>query len=83
MFSVKNIEYLETRRGVAWSCKITKNGKVVGGCENRGDGGCNTYYWNDKTAQAEFSREASAKHSSVEPEDRYICEIMNKVEGVK
>jgi hypothetical protein len=81
-WSAKDMTYEETRRGVAWGCKIIKDGKSVGRCENRGDGGANLYYFTDKEAEKEFHVLANKKypHAS-EPESNFMEELVAPLEG--
>lgn len=39
-FSITDISYTETRRGIAYIGNIIKDNEVIGTIEHRGDGGC-------------------------------------------
>jgi hypothetical protein len=47
-FRIENIEEFETSGGIEWTASMLRNGVVVGEVENRGDGGCNLYHFNNR-----------------------------------
>jgi hypothetical protein len=80
-WTVKDMNYDETHRGIAWDCKILKDGKVVGHCENRGYGGANSYRFTDKEAEKEFHELANKKYRHVaEPEAELMEELIKPLE---
>lgn len=58
---LKNIKFLETSRGVAFTASIYLDGKRVGTVENSGTGGCNNYHWKDDKAGKAITEHAESQ----------------------
>lgn len=65
-YGVEHMKELEHSRGVAWTAKITRNGKVVGTVENEGDGGCNKYLFIDQIERDMFFTTAQLTYAGIE-----------------
>lgn len=50
--TLTNLKELQTRTGVAFTATLRLDGEAIATVENKGDGGCNTYYATGKETAA-------------------------------
>ena len=81
-YGIKKFQQAETSRGVAWSCQITKDGKVIGFAENSGHGGSNLYHFDDRAEEAAMEAHAKAVKGDNEFEvlDQFVNDLITVME---
>lgn len=78
-YKIKDLKMLEHRRGIAWSCSIVLDGKVVGECSNDGNGGCNDYSFCTKEEEKAFHEAAVKAHPECRfgPTDSFMTDLIS------
>ena len=75
-FTYSEIQSKETHRGVSYTAKLLWNGKEAGTVENKGLGGCDSFYFSAKDYELMFTAQAKKKYPTLsEPLDALVEEL--------
>ena len=86
--SWKIVDYqnMETRNGIAFSCKVTANGRVVADVEQGGNGGATVLYWTQEAradgTEQRFSAEAATLFPGAFEADGDLVEALLSRQGL-
>lgn len=75
-YTIQTTEMIQIHRGVAWCADLLRGGIKIGTIENRGDGGADHVYIEDKSARAEWYQFVADKFEDDEEEATFylVCQ---------